>query len=99
MDLKQKILEHMKTAKPWQRVRTQIEGIFLVKAPVKNDQEQIMIEINPLDAEGKPIKRRGLFLTNSDQLKAFRKVLNNDKALEVLEAIETERKAPAEIEI
>ena len=42
-----------------------------------------MVELNPIDASGKPTKKRGLILRNSIELSKFRKLIN-EKRLEAL---------------
>ena len=73
--LSKNIREALENAKCWQRVPTTEPGIFLIKAPVRGDQENLMVEINPLDELGRPIKRRGIFLTNAKQLEHFKEVM------------------------
>jgi len=75
-------------AKMWQRVPTSEPGIFLIKAPVRGEEEHIMIEINPIDVNGHPVKRRGIFISNLNQFKLFKEILNRDKAETVIKAID-----------
>lgn len=85
-ELKTKIRKAVSGAKMWQRIPTSIEGAFLVKAPKGNDFT-VMVEINPQDDEGRPIKRRGLFITSTQHLEMFFEVMSNTKVTDLLDAI------------
>jgi len=86
--LKKKIEETLENVKPWQRVPTSIDGVFLIKAPTKGDQESIMVEINPLNEFGRPIKRRGIFLQQTAQLKKFLEIMQESRLMEFMETID-----------
>lgn len=49
IELENKIRDTLKDVKPWQRVPTSVEGVFLVKTPANDNRETIMVEINPLN--------------------------------------------------
>ena len=87
--LKNKIKETLENVKPWQRVPTSIEGVFLIKAPTRRDQESIMVEINPLDEFGRPIKRRGIFIQQKIQLKRFLEVMQESRLMEFMETLDS----------
>jgi hypothetical protein len=87
--LENKIKKALENVKPWQRVPTSLNGVFLVKTPAKGSQETIMVEINPLDERGSPIKRKGIFLRQTNELKRFLEVMENHRLQEVLETLET----------
>lgn len=87
--LKNKIRETLENVKPWQRVPTSIEGVFLIKAPTRGDQESIMVEINPLDEFGRPIKRRGIFIQQKIQLERFLEVMQETRLMEFMETLDS----------
>jgi hypothetical protein len=87
--LKSKIKETLENVKPWQRVPTSLEGVFLIKAPTRGDQESIMVEINPLDELGHPIKRRGIFIQQKIQLERFLEVMQKPRLMEFLETLDS----------
>ena len=87
--LKNKIKETLENVKPWQRVPTSLEGVFLIKAPTRGDQESIMVEINPLDEFGRPIKRRGIFIQQKIQLERFLEVMQKPRLMEFLETLDS----------
>jgi len=87
-ELENKIRDALKDVKPWQRVPTSVEGVFLVKTPANDNRETIMVEINPLNERGTSMKRKGLFLKNTSEFDGFKGIFKNDKVMEVLDAIE-----------
>ena len=86
--LESKIKETLENVKPWQRVLSSLDGIFLIKAPTRGDQESIMVEINPLDEFGRPIKRRGIFIQQKIQLEMFLEVMKKPKLMEFLDTLD-----------
>lgn len=85
--LKGKIREILGSIKPWQRAPTTQAGVFILKTPCADNHNQIMIELNPVDDIGRPIKRRGLFISNKNQFQMFKDLLNNDDILELIDAV------------
>ena len=86
--LEQKIIEALESVEPWQRVPTSLEGAYLVKTPAKGNDGTIMVEINPINERGNPMKRRGLFLRHSIELGSFLEVMQNERLDEVLKALD-----------
>jgi len=103
-ELEDKVKEALEDVKPWQRVPTSVEGVFLVKTPANDNRETIMVEINPLNERGTSMKRKGLFLKSTSEFDGFGGIFKNDKVMELLEAIEgiaggTKKKEVKAIEI
>ncbi len=98
-----------KSGKDWQRVETNVPGLFLVRAPeTKTRPPSVIIELNPVGSNGKPMKRKGLFISKPEILEAFRSLLASDKIDVLLEAIvrvffaddqETDGTGPKRVEI
>jgi len=87
-EIEEKIKKALNGVKAWQRVPTSLNGIFLVKTPAKSGKETILVEINPNNERGNLMKRRGLFLKNTMELEKFIYILNNEKLMDVLRALE-----------
>lgn len=87
--LESKIKETLENVKPWQRVPTSLEGVFLIKAPTRGDQESVMVEINPLDESGRPIKRRGIFIQRKIHLQRFLEVMQEPRLEEFLDTLDS----------
>ncbi|MGZ7095803.1 MAG: hypothetical protein ACXVHU_04975 [Methanobacterium sp.] len=87
-ELENKIKDALKDVKPWQRVPTSVSGVYLVKTPSDATKETIMVEVNPLNDRGAPMKRRGLFLKNTGEFGGFKGIFENGSVMELLGAIE-----------
>lgn len=86
--LENKIKDALKDVKPWQRVPTSVSGVYIVKTPADTDKESIMVEINPLNDRGAPMKRRGLFLKDTLEFGGFKSIFENKSVLDLLSTIE-----------
>ena len=87
-ELENKIKDALKDVKPWQRIPTTVSGVYLVKTPADVTKESIMVEINPLNERGAPMKRRGLFLRDTLEFGGFKGIFENESVLDLLAAIE-----------
>jgi len=66
--LAEEVRQTMEHATDWERRRTSIPGIYIVKPPDK--AFRIMLEFNPPDDAGMPTKRKGLYFVNSRVVEA-----------------------------
>jgi hypothetical protein len=58
--LEQKLREFMRSGEDWERSRTSIPGVFVVKLPGRGSRgPELALEINPVDGQGQPKKKRG----------------------------------------
>lgn len=78
-----KIIEESET---WQRIPTNVEGVNIVKAPENNNKQNVFVEILPV-SDGIVIKRKGIYIKNSEELKAFKNVMMNPKVEELTDII------------
>ena len=80
--------------KDWTKVPTSVQGVFIVYMPLgKGETERSLgIEFNPVDDQGNPTKRRGIFLKSADlaQLKA---AANSATVEDLVNHIESENPA------
>lgn len=97
MSLREQLEKYAKKLKDWEKVKTSIKGVSIVKLPSKSGVTKLALEINPVDEENKPLKRKPLFITNKEQWLAFQEIFANDKGLALIENIE-EIAGPAKIE-
>jgi len=84
----EKFAEEMKD---WETRKTTVLGVEIAKLPPKGGKMVLALKITPTDEEGKQLKRKALFITNLDQWEAMKNVFNDEKALELMEAIEEMR--------
>ena len=76
--------------KDWEKRETNIHGVKIMKIPeTKSLPSRLGIEINPVDEDGKPLKRKGaIILTNEDLFKKYKEIFDSDKVIELIEAID-----------
>jgi len=85
----EKLEEFLKTGKDWEKVKTSVPGVFVIKLPgSKNKEPSLCVEINPVDASGSPTKRRGLIIRSVDELLEFKDLINNEKVETLLDMLE-----------
>lgn len=87
-ELEEKIKQVVKESHDWEKIPTSIKGIFLVKVPGRGDKgPTVLIELNPVDENGTPTKRRGLYIKSFNELLEFQKMLNDEKLEELAKTI------------
>ena len=66
--------------------------VFSMNVPILNSISQvpsrIVVELNPSDEFGNPTKKRGIILRNSEELKEFKNLINNEKLEYLLKSID-----------
>lgn len=81
----EKLADFLKTGADWNRLRTTIPGVFVLKLPeYKRSPPRLAVELNPVDASGKPKKRRGLVLRTTDEMEEFKDMWQYDKLSKLL---------------
>ena len=77
--------EFLATAADWAKLKSGIDGVFVVKIPAtKTQAARLSIEVNPLDkVNGRPRKRKGLYLKSEEVLLRYRDALIVDGIPEV----------------
>jgi hypothetical protein len=84
-ELESRLREILEKARDWQRIPVRSSpGIFVVKAPgTKRNPPSLLIELNPVDENSMPTKRRGLYIRTRKDLEEFRRLIN-DRNLDAL---------------
>lgn len=83
---KKQLIKTVAQTSPWERIPTSVEGVFLVKAPEHKNIQSVFVELNP-SLRGQPIKKRGVYLKNSNEYEAFQELFNNQKVKELLDVV------------
>ncbi len=87
-DLEKELKEHLNNGKDWEKMETPIEGVMVVKVPkTKTRPALLFLEINPI-IDGKPLKRKGLFVGSKEILIKFGEALNDDKTFQLIGVME-----------
>ena len=86
----EKLAEFLKTGKDWSRTRTSVLSISVVKLPpYRSSPARLVVELNPVDENGTPKKRRGLILRSSAELEEFKKLFSEEKLPKLLSMIDS----------
>jgi hypothetical protein len=88
-DIQAQLEDHLENEKDWEKMETPIPGVYIVKVPsTKTRPALLFLEINPLKDNGKPMKRKGLFVGGKEMLVKFGELLNDDKVFQLIEELE-----------
>jgi hypothetical protein len=87
-DIKSQLKEHLEKAEDWGKMATPVAGVYVVKVPATKSRPSLLfLEINPL-REGKPLKRKGLFIGSFENLLLFSEALADDKVVQLVRSLE-----------
>lgn len=88
-DIQAQLKEHLNSGKDWEKMETPVEGVNVVKVPATKSRPALLfLEINPIKEDGKPLKKRGLFVGNKEMLIKFSEALNDDKTFQLISELE-----------
>ncbi|TFF89767.1 MAG: hypothetical protein EU548_06435 [Promethearchaeota archaeon] len=88
-DIQTQLEEHLEKGKDWEKMETPISGVYVVKVPATKTRPALLfLEINPLKDNGKPMKRKGLFVGDKQMLVKFGELLNDDKVFQLIQELE-----------
>ncbi len=88
-EIKEQLKDHLENATDWEKMETPVPGVFVVKVPATKSRPALLfLEVNPLKDDGKPLKRKGLFVGNKEFLVKFSEALSDDKVYQLINEIE-----------
>jgi hypothetical protein len=88
-NIEAQLKEHLKSGADWEKMETPIEGVNVVKVPATKTRPALLfLEINPIKEDGKPLKRKGLFVGSKEMLIKFSEALNDDKTFRLIGELE-----------
>jgi len=80
----------LKTGQDWSRVRTNVPGVFVLKLPAyRSSPTRLAVELNPVDENGNPTKRRGFILRSSVELEDLNKMFQYEKISKLLTILDS----------
>ncbi|MBO3842905.1 MAG: hypothetical protein FGF48_10920 [Candidatus Brockarchaeota archaeon] len=86
----EKLAEFLRSGKDWARMRTSVQGVFVLKLPAyRGSPSRLAIELNPVGEDGSPKKRRGLVLRSQAELDEYRELFQYDKLAKLMELLES----------
>jgi hypothetical protein len=82
--------ELLETGKDWEKIETDIPGVFVVKIPgTKSHGPRLMVEVNPINKETKqPKKRKGLYISDFEMYLQFQEALTQDEVPALIKTID-----------
>jgi hypothetical protein len=87
--LEQKLKGFMRNGEDWERSRTSIPGVFVVKLPGRGSRgPELALEINPVDGQGQPKKKRGYMVRGKADLEELTKIISDPRLTRLAEALE-----------
>ncbi len=85
----EQLKEHLQNGRDWEKMSTPIPGVYVVKVPkTKTRPAMLQLEINPLKDDGKPMKKKGLFISSKEMLILFAEALSEDKSYRIIQTLE-----------
>jgi len=88
-DIQAQLRDHLKNGADWEKMETPVEGVTVVKVPATKTRPALLfLEVNPLKNDGKPMKRKGLFVGSKEMLVKFGEALNDDKVFQLIGEVE-----------
>ena len=99
MELSEQLRVFIEEGQDWERKKTSVDGVTIIRLPkTKNRAASLAIDINPVNDQGLPMKKKGVMIMNAAELAAFRAAFNNgkvDNLIKALEEVLPERKVAA----
>jgi len=88
-DIQTQLKDHLSKGNDWEKMETPVPGVFVVKVPATKTRPALLfLEVNPLTDNGKPMKRKGLFVGSKEMLVKFGEALNDDKVFQLIGELE-----------
>jgi hypothetical protein len=88
-DIQTQLEDHLKRGEDWEKMEIgKLPGVFVVKVPATKTRPALLfLEVNPLK-NGKPMKRKGLYIRNKEMYLAFKEILEEDDIFTLMQNIE-----------
>jgi hypothetical protein len=87
--LEQRLRDFLRSGGERERSRTSIPGVFVVKLPGRGPRgAELALEINPVDGQGQPRKRRGYMVRGRAELEELSRIISDPRLARLAEALE-----------
>jgi hypothetical protein len=88
-DIEAQLKAHLQKGADWEKMDTPVPGVSVVKVPATKTRPSLLfLEINPLKEDGKPMKRKGLFVGSKEMLIKFGETMQDDKVFQLISELE-----------
>jgi hypothetical protein len=98
MEISENLRVFLESAEDWERKATTLPGVSIIRLPATRTRPATLaIEVNPPDANGRPMKKKGIMVMGREELLAFSNIFVNEKLMTLIDAIEAvtpEKKTP-----
>lgn len=89
MEISENLRNFLDTGEDWERKTTTLPGVSIIRLPATRTRAaSLAIEVNPLDANGRPMKKKGILLMGREDVTAFAVIFTNNKLMTLVEAME-----------
>jgi hypothetical protein len=87
--LEQRLRDFLRSGGERERSRTSIPGVFVVKLPGRGPRgAELALEINPVDGQGQPRKRRGYMVRGKAELEELSRIISDPRLARLAKALE-----------
>jgi hypothetical protein len=88
MNIKETLENFLEEGKDWERKQTSLRGISILRMPRTTTRPPTLaLEINPVDEQGNPMKRKGIMIRSPKELGSLRNVLSDPKVANLMDAL------------
>ena len=89
LSISEKLKNHLKNGENWEKMESLIQGVYIVKVPkTKTREAMLYLEINPLKENGRPLKKKGVFINSQEMLFGFTEALSDEKSRILIKIID-----------
>jgi uroporphyrinogen-III synthase len=89
MELADNLREFIEDGQDWERKNTSVKGVAIIRLPqYRNRPASLAIDINPVNENGLPMKKKGVMIMSAAELAAFREIFKNDKLDNLIKTLE-----------
>ena len=89
MEITENLRVFLDTGEDWERKNTSLPGVSIIRLPATRSRPaSLAIEVNPVDENGRPMKKKGVMVMSRGEMLAFQQVFGNGKLERLLGAVE-----------
>jgi hypothetical protein len=89
MEISENLRVFLESAEDWERKATTLPGVSIIRLPATRTRPATLaIEVNPLDANGRPMKKKGIMVMGRDEITAFAEIFASGKLMTLIDAME-----------
>jgi hypothetical protein len=89
MEISENLRGFLESAEDWERKATTLAGVSIIRLPATRTRPATLaIEVNPLDANGRPMKKKGIMVMGREEVLAFAGIFTSEKLMTLIDAME-----------